>query len=277
MRANQHNVIVERMNGTKYNLADIGVDVRSFIVSAPEIRHEKEEIDGRDGLIDLGSLYGERSIQAVCRMKARDVYDYPLLRNEVFRIFDSREAFFISCDAEPGKRWLVRYASPYSMEQTYLWGDFTIPFVSASPYAESTTTTLDPLIFESEAWQFSHGIPLEDVRYEHTNRTFRIYNMGDVAVDPRANPLRILLYTESASQTRIEVFNRTTGDYFRYDGDTVNGVPIILDGVRVLRQGVSLAKRTNFGLITLQSGWNDFEVVCPQFQRIQFDFRFYYL
>jgi phage-related protein len=272
-----HNFRVIRKDGKQFDMAMLSVIVTNFIVSAPEVRHETEEIEGRDGLVDMGTVYGGRSIEVQCEMKAKDLYDYPLLRNELFRVFDSREPFYVVCDLEPGKRWLVKYASPYSMAQIAALGEFTLPLVSVSPYAESTTTTLDPLIFESEVWQFGQGIPLEDVKYEHTTKLFRIYNMGDIAVDPRVNPLRIPIYTESSSQTRIEVFNRTNGDHFRYDGDTVNGVPIILDGVRVTRQGISLTKRTNFGLITLQPGWNDFEVVCQQFQRIQFDFRFYYL
>lgn len=272
------NFKVIRQNGQVYDMAEIGVKVVAFTVHAPEVRHEFEEVDGRDGVIDLGTNYGSRTIEAECRMIARDIYDYPLLRNEVFRIFDSREAFYIVNDGEPGKRWLVKCASPFSMSrQAYVIGEFSLPFVALSPYAESTTTTLDPLIFESEAWQFGHGIPLEDVRYEHTQRNFRIYNMGDIAVDPREFPLHISIYTEDATQTRLELINHTTGDYFRYDGSTLDGIPIELIGVRVVRQNQSLSKKTNLGLITLAPGWNDMEIRSQEFQRIKFDFRFYYL
>ncbi|WP_170105169.1 phage tail family protein [Desmospora activa] len=272
-----HNFRVIRKDGKQYDLAQLGVIVTKFIVSAPEVRHETEEMEGRDGLVDLGTMYGSRSIEAQCEMKARDIYDYPLLRNELFRVFDSREPFYVVCDLEPGKRWLVKYAGTYSMAQIATLGKFTLPLVSFSPYSESTTTTLDPLIFESEAWQFGHGIPLEDVRYDHSNRKFRIYNMGDVTVDPREHPLHITIHTTATDQTTLEMINHTTGDHFKYTGNTYNTIPIELIGVRVWRgQRTSLLRRTNYGLITLAPGWNELEVRGAEFSRITFDFRFYY-
>jgi phage-related protein len=149
---------VIRKNGTEYDLANYGIKMRRFSVASPETIHSREQIEGRDGFIDMGTTYGGRSITVECFMSGADALDFHLLRNEVFRIFDSREAFYIVSDAEPAKRWLVKYDGSFSMQQTLKHGEFTLEFISPSSYAESIGTTLDLFTFEDETWQVGQGL-----------------------------------------------------------------------------------------------------------------------
>lgn len=50
------NTIVERLDGTRYDLEELGITTRDFLVSAPSYRHTTESIEGRPGAIDLGTF-----------------------------------------------------------------------------------------------------------------------------------------------------------------------------------------------------------------------------
>lgn len=126
-------------------------------------------------------------------------------------------------------------------------------FSSPSPYAESVKST----------------------SYTFTTTTFRVFNAGDIDIDPRVLPLKI---TFTGASTNLTITNQTTGDTWQYTGTTQTGDTITLDGVRSLKNGASIFRNTNRKLITIKPGWNKFiiEGTTGAFT-ISFDFRFYYL
>jgi len=131
--------------------------LNSFNVSSPSPVHNREEIPGRNGFIDLGTTYGGRVIDAKITILPIDNKDYALLRNEVFSLFDSREPFYLIHD-ELGKRWLVKYNSTYSFSRTANIGETPIQFMSPNAFAESIGTTLDLFTFDTELWQIGQGL-----------------------------------------------------------------------------------------------------------------------
>lgn len=271
-----HNFKVELKNGTQYDMATLGLLVRRFTVHSPTPRHVTDEIEGRDGHIDLGTTYAGRKISADISMFGADVPDFALFRNEIFRIFDSRDSFYVIADSEPGKRWLVKVDGDYSIDQMGSYGEFSINFTSASAYSESIGTTLDPLTFEAEVWQTGGGITLDEANYTQTTSTFSIYNASDsVTVNPRYLPL-VIEFT--GASTNLQISNTTTGDTWKYTGTTIATDSILLDGVRSTKNGLSIFGNTNRKLITLVPGNNDFTITgATGAFTISFDFRFYLL
>jgi phage-related protein len=269
------NVIITRLDGTTYSLADYGIKTLDFAVDAPTPRTITEELDGRDGLIELGTTYDARKIRASFYFRAYDSPDFPLLRNEIFRMFASRESFYVTDDRESGKRWLVK-SGGFSVEQLMAnKGRFDVEFTALMPFAESVGTTLDPFTFDSELWQIGQGLEADDLNYVHTTSSFRIFNAGDIAIDPRVLPLTI---TFTGASTNLTITNTTTGDMWQYTGTTQVGDTITLDGVRSLKNGASIFVSTNRKLITIVPGWNDFTITGSSGSfTISFDFRFYYL
>ncbi|EZP77631.1 glycoside Hydrolase Family 73 [Parageobacillus genomosp. 1] len=267
---------IQRKDGTLYDLQQLGIRTKDFVVSAPSLHHNTEEIENRDGVIDLGTTEGARTITCTFRMQAVDMQDYPLLQNEIFKLFRSKEAFYLIDRREPMKRWEVKCQDAYDIDQRYVYGDFTVTFVCFKGYAESVGTTLDPFTFDSELWQIGQGLTLEDdLVYTHNTSNFRIYNAGDVTVDPRVLPLKI---TFTGASTNLKITNTTTGDMWQYTGTTQAGDTITLDGVRSLKNSVSIFSATNRKLITIASGWNDFTITGASGSfTISFDFRFYYI
>src|SRR5690606_8833695 len=255
---NPNNFRIQRLDGTIYNMKDIGVIVNRLVIESPSPIHHRERIEGVDGYIDLGTEYGGRNILADCTLIAVDLLDYALARDEVFRIFDSKQPFYLLPDESPGKRILVKYDSPYSMARVADIGEFSISFASNSAYFESIGTTLDPKTFDAEVWQVGQGLTVDETKYTHTDIAFQIYNVGDVTINPRSLPLVITF--KGASTNGVRILNSTTGDEWEYLKATTAEDIIKIDGVRTLKNGESVFADTNRKLITLKPGRNDFYV-----------------
>lgn len=269
-------LIVERGDGKVYDLEQYGIITRKFYPDAPIPRTITRDIEGMDGHIDLGTTYAGRTLNAELSIKAIDFYEYSLLRNEVFRLFDSREHFYLIHKTEPKKRWKVKYDSPFSIPNLVVeYGEFDVIFQSPSAYSESIGSLLDPYTFDVELWQFGMNIPMVDFAYKHNTRSFSIWNLGDKVIDPRHDMLQI--FYKGASRD-LKITNQTTGDTWQHFGSSQVGDTITLDGVFSRKNGVSVFNETNRKLIRLAPGENIFTLTGTSGTfEIAFDFRFLYL
>lgn len=273
---NPNNFKVLRQDGKIYDMWGLGIIVNRFVPQSPAPIHNRVSISGRDGFIDQGTTYDGKVIDAVITIKAIDGPDYALLRNEVFKIFDSREYFYIIPDEEPGKRYRVKYNSPYSLSRIGLTGELSISFTSNLAYSESLGTTLNPLTMDIETWQFAQGLLTSDVKYIHNTSSFQIYNAGDVEIDPREHFLEIS-YTGESFYLSIE--NYMNGDKWEYNEMTGPNDTLTISGVRsLLNTRSSVFSKTNRKLIRLRPGWNTFQLsgTYGDFE-IKFNFRHLYL
>jgi hypothetical protein len=273
---------ITKSDGQKFIISsNKDMKVLMFLPSSPLFNAQYEKIPGRHGDLDLpgGSFGSQESIKSRIFFRSRDIYDFYLFRDEIFHLFASQEPFYITTNREPGKRWKVRVAARYEVEPkgNGSYGVFDIVFKSASPFCESIGTTLDPFTFDSEMWQIGQGLIAEDTKYIHNTTSFRIFNAGHVTIDPKFMDLKIKYRGKSNNLT---IKNVTTGDLWSYTGSTTTLRDVItLDGVKAYRNVLgSIFKNTNWGLIRLDPGWNDFILsgTTGDF-KIEFDFRFYYL
>lgn len=251
--------------------------VSSFRIHSPDPEHTTDTISSRHGSIYLGTRLKERKITSWISIEGADYWDFDLLRDELFRIFNPLEKFYIIRDLQPGKRMEVSVASSFDVDYTTLEdGEFQIEFVIHSVFLESVGTTQDPITFESGLWQIGQGlIEAEDMIYTHSSPSFRIYNAGDVPINPRHLPLVI---TYEGASSNLKIRNNTTGEEWSYAGFSSAGDTIVLDRMRITKNGLSIYGATNKKLITLKPGWNDFVItgVTSPFT-ITFNHRFYYL
>lgn len=271
-------LLIQRLNGVRRNTADFGLRLIEFDPDSPEYDTEYDDgVKGRDGAIDVGTTVKVRKLNAKFNLSARDMYDIALLRNEIFQLFHSKEEFFIIDQREPGKQWRVK-VDPYTIRTLrYMKTEVNLRFSAAFPYAESIGKTTDQMTFDSNLWQIGQGLIAEDTRYTHNTTSFRIFNAGDVTIDPRSIPLKI---TYKGISNNLSIKNVTTGDLWSYTGSTASENDVItLDGVKSSQTAVgSIFGKTNWGLITLKSGWNDFVLTGTSgIFEIKFDFKFYYL
>lgn len=268
---------IQRLNGALYNLSDYNLTALDFQVDAPSPRIESEVIEGMDGVLETEVTYDVRTLRASFYFKSVDNIDFALLRNEIFRMFASKEPFYLIDSREPGKRWQVR-ANGFQVEQLKATrGRFDVDFIAPHPYAESIGTSLDPMTFDEELWQVGQGLTEEGLEYSFNEATFRVFNPGDKTIDPRKKNTPLAIEFTGAS-TNLTIENSTTGDVWTYTGATEAGDVLRLDSVKALKNNVSIFKDTNRKLITLKEGWNDFIITGTTGEfTLDFDFRFYYL
>ncbi|MGD6889338.1 phage tail family protein [Bacillus mobilis] len=270
------NFKIQYKNGDIIDLHEKNLWVESFRISSPPPDHSTESVEGQHGEIYLGTVLKGRKINASISIEAMDFIDFDLLRDEIFRIFTPLEEFYIIRDLQPGKRMRVVVDGGFDIDYTTLEdGKFEISFMIYSVLLESIGTTLDMFTFDSELWQIGQGLISEDVQYVHKTASFRLYNAGDVEIDPRKLPLVIRI---RGATNNLKITNRTTGDVFRLNISTLSRDTVELNRIRVMKNGNSIFTNTNRKVISIASGWNDFIVsgITGAFQ-IEFDFRFYYL
>jgi hypothetical protein len=262
-------VILEALDGERYDLSDYGIKLITFQIDSLSPRTESEVIDGRDGHIDIDTHYDGRSLRASFLMESESYAEYYPKRNEVYRLFDTRNYFYLINPKEPKRRWKVKITSRFIPERVGLTeGKFELVFLSPSPYAESVNSTLNP----DDYFQVSTE---QNVQYSFQENDFSVWNDGDVVVDPRESELTI---TYKGASNGLSITNTTTNDTWSYGGSTNAGEAIVLDSIRSFKNDVSIFGQTNRKLISLNPGWNDFIIngTIGAFE-ISFDFRFKYI
>src|SRR5690606_16457912 len=282
-------VEITKLNGESFRLSERDITVRDFVVGSPTINPVYSQIEGRHGRIDMGATFGSRSISVPFYYKAADILDVALLRDELMGLVVSAEPFYIremrriiygkgDNQYVSGKRYKVRLASPFEIDQQLEYGFGELRFETTDlPFAESIGTTADidrdGITYDSELWSYGMGLLYSDEaqKYTHNTRSFRIYNAGNI---PRHHPFEqeLKITIRNASQG-YRLSNKTTGDIFKFN-DQPNG-SIVIDGPVITDAGLIAFRKTNGHFITLAPGWNEFEQ--NQSATVSFDFRFYYL
>src|SRR5699024_3670891 len=285
-------VEITKLNGDSVRLSELGVIVQDVNVSSIPIEGIYGHIEGRAGNVDYGAELGSRIITVPFILKAVDMADYPLLRDEVFSVVISGEPFYIRelrrpkeitfCDEinddlyVGGKRYLVRVTDSFEFDQQFRYGFGEMVLETTDlPFAESIGTTQDieenGLLYSQELWSYGMGLLYEDdaQKYTHTAKEFVIYNAG-IGVHPFEQYLNITIDNVVNGYT---LRNTTTGDEFKYTGDKKG--KLLLDGANMTLNRLQCFRDTNRQYISLAPGWNYFKQ--NRAKEVSFDFKFYYL
>lgn len=264
---------------TEIDLAKYDIDTSDFKLDSPSPKHDEIEI--RFGRVTLGTGLEPRSMSVTFHIHGRDMYDFVLVRDELFNYFSGLDFLYLIDVRNPAKRWKVKVSSAYEVTPIATRvAVFDIEFISDSPYCESLGTTSDPRTFDAEVWQFGQGLLMDDdISYTKTSNTFQIYNAGGVTIDPRSihTPMTIEITSNvTSSNAVLSLTNKTTGETWTYTGSITAGQTIQLKNVEALIGGSSVFLKTNYKVITLKHGYNDFEK-SSNISQVKFLTRFYYL
>ncbi|UTL73910.1 phage tail family protein [Bacillus halotolerans] len=270
-----HLIIIK--NGETIDHRNFGLRLLSFRKDSLTHRTDLQEIDGRDGSIDMGTTFDVRKLTAVFLFKGVDHLDYHLLLDEIYDLFATKSEMEIINSRQPGKVWSLKVSSTYEPEDiTPRSGKLTVEFTAAFPFAASLGSTLDPLTFDSDKWQVSQGmVESDDLRYRFTTNSFRVYNAGNVTVDPSEDVPLDIVY--KGASTNFAIKNKTTNQTVSYSGSSGSSDTIKLEGLRHLKNGTTIYANTNRGYISIAPGWNEIELsgTSGSFE-ISFDFHYLY-
>ncbi|MGG3383084.1 phage tail family protein [Heyndrickxia faecalis] len=268
---------IEKLNGERLDVEEVqGARLVSVEDSGPQPSTEYSQLTGVDGNIDMGTTFGTRTIKATFIFKGLDAIDYTLAQQEIWQLFFDHDPYYITWSRLPGKRFLV-HCKPFTDTRINPYaGTYEIEFDAYTGFAESRgRTDEDPIDLDSDKWQiFGQGIELdEDLVYtDITSSSFKIFNAGDITIDPRKHDLTISIQGIGTPILK----NLTTGDSFIYKKTLDSGDTLTIDGVYPLLNGAHCGRDTNHGLVTLLPGWNKIQLTGLSNPVSSFGFRFLY-
>ncbi|GLC89328.1 phage tail family protein [Lysinibacillus piscis] len=295
--------ILETMDGVRHNLADYGVPILKVVPM--DIVYNSENIQGRPGRNRTERYHGVRKLQLTLMLQAKNVTDTELLTEQLAEILDGDEEFYIyqqlmtdSYKFElPGessfkkaldmvkwtphlhKRWKVERINNDAVEWNGLRGKRVIEYETSDlPYAETTFTSLQLMGKEWDLEQIAWGMDFDwdedPPQFIFATDNFILKNYGNVKVDPRYMPLKIVL--KGSFPSFVQITNVATGDVFRLNTGLTPSDTLVLDGVSYFKNGQHVTGQTNKKLITLKKGNNQFLISGGLVTSISLDFPFYF-
>jgi len=241
-------------DGKEIELKEYGMIGLALIPEAPSYTTYREKIPGSDGEISLGKDLNPRNLEARFYVKSIDYTDSLVKIDQIYDLLNGDEPFYIGETKQPHKRWFVESTEPWTPERYNRRNlELTLNLVALKGRAESTGTS-------TMASTFEHlDLPVTYTDYTDIYATkFKVYNPGK-RIDPRSiNDFLKITYKGNSDNLRIE--NKTTGDRWAYNGTSNLGDEIVLEGIRSTKNDLSIFRDTNKRIITLEHGWNEFEI-----------------
>ncbi|RKJ53731.1 phage tail family protein [Butyricicoccus sp. 1XD8-22] len=267
-------MIIELLNGTRFDIADYSLKRLFHRIPSAEISHDTATVEGMGDIITQTTILN-RTISVELLYIAQDIYDYYLLRDELNELFTRDDAFYIIFKREPYKRWKVKLAQQFATEPNPRMEPFTVEFRTVDKYAESIADTSTIKEWDVDKWGWNGTIDWdEDLTYTFNTNLFVVKNLGNVPIDPCESELEIIVKGEFPNGLTIR--NETTGDIYQYKSTLSSTDELVLKGIRTLKNGISDFKNTNKKLLTLAVGNNSITVEGGTLTSIAFNFRFLY-
>lgn len=267
-------MIIELLNGTRFDIKDYSLKRLFHRVPSAEISHDTTTVEGRGDIITQSTILN-RTISVELLYIAKDIYDYYLLRDELNALFTRDEAFYIIFKREPYKRWKVKLAQQFETEPNSRMRSFIVDFRTVDKYAESIADTSTIKEWDVDKWGWNGTIDWDDdLKYTFNTNSFTVKNLGSVLIDPRESELEIIV--KGTFGNYVKITNQTTGDMYQYNGALSSTDTLKLKGIQTLKNGLSVFKNTNKKLLTLAVGNNQITVEGGTVSSIAFNFRFLY-
>src|SRR5699024_3207605 len=240
-----------------------------------------ETIEGRNGIVDYGTNYVDRSVELSMWINSSDTTDYRLLRNELYALFDTGNAFYIEETRVPSRVLKV------AVDESFIPDRLTVRNASVevscrtldSVFWETKYTTLElhdsGYAHSAEKYGLVDNIDDEKVKYRFTENTFTVYNAGNVTVEPESMLLNIIVNSVQ-SDNNFTIRNKTTGVEIILNRASAGSHYRIQGMVISLGSITNIFRDTNRKFISLLPGDNHFEILNGTFKEIRFEFKFLY-
>lgn len=192
--------------------SDVGLIVTGVdIPLLPDVSIVEDEFDGYDGVVDVAERYGPRTIDLSVVLIAESEAEYQSKLQQIAALFNARKgARPLVLSRAAGKRWLCRYNGRIPIERQATVGEFKIPLKAYIPFAESITSSTEPLRL-GQGYSLGQGLRLSNgtAKFTITNSptTITVSNLGTYRTYPK-----LTVKTVSAVGSGLTIENRTTGE-----------------------------------------------------------------
>lgn len=218
------------------NLEALGIIGLSLDIPSPSYRVLRETIDGRPGEIITDKTLDVRQLLGKFILESDGYVNSLTSRNKLFEVFGNGETVYVSESHLSTIRWKCHVDGWVAERVNSGVHLFEIPLLAESGTSETVNI----------------------VEKSYSTESFRFKNEGNVSVDPRIHSETVIEF--KGVSTNLTILNQTTSDQWSLTGSTVTDDVIRLEGVKTLKNGLSVFGQTNKKLITLKPGWNDFQI-----------------
>lgn len=257
-----------------------GVMPLDFLVSSIEKERVEETVDGLPGTVDYGFSYKGREIKLnFVNTHYYNSYDYRLLRNELYALFDSYPYMYISDNYLPTRVIKINVDNSFQPERVGTWYS-TLEVdakISGLPFFETKYTTqevesngFDAII---EEFGLADGLNIDYPNYAFKTNIFDVWNGGNQFINPRHMYFMIAV-KNLKTNGNFTIENTTTGEQFIYN-EKVENRDLIRNGMKLNIGTYNQLRNSNRKPISLLPGLNNFKIKNGTFDEIQFDFKFY--
>lgn len=227
--------------------SDVGLLVTKVnIPLLPEVTITEEEIDGYDGTVDVDEQYGPRLIELTVALITESEAEYQARLQQLAALFNAKKRSRpLILARTPGKRWMCRYNGRIPIEKVATIGEFTIPLKAYMPFAESVTTSTEPLrlgqgYMLGQGLQLTNGATKFTITVSPTNVT--VSNLGTYKAYPK------LTVKPSANIAGMSIANTTTGETLTVITSIAANSTLIID-CAPLEQACWLNGELTYGIV----------------------------
>lgn len=239
-----------------------------FVENDVQINTNTTEINGVDGVLAGASNFAPFDLELNFIFSGVDIKDYHLFKSKLRSIVYQREPYYVWHSDMPGKKYAV-LPSVTEIEDLYSRnGKVTLKFSVFKGYSESLKET-DQFSLSSGDWQFEGGVLADDnIKYKHNTTSFKIYNGSSDVINPLLRHKFKLLINIDAPKG-FKMTNKTTGDVFEYKKSIKSNQRLTINGVHPFINNQRVGIDTNWQWLTLNQGFNDFEITGENIGSVQ--------
>uniref|UniRef100_UPI000B099341 phage tail domain-containing protein n=1 Tax=Staphylococcus equorum TaxID=246432 RepID=UPI000B099341 len=170
----------------------VGVKPLDLFVSSIEKERKEQQIDGIPGVVDYGFNYKQRDASMTFWLRHfHGEHDYFLMKSEIDSMFDSHDYIYASHNALPSRVIKLTVDGSYEPERITgsMYANLEVDArITGLPFWRTKYTTQE---IESsgysglvEKYGTADGLHVDYLKYTFTGTTFKVWNGGNVTVDP---------------------------------------------------------------------------------------------
>lgn len=271
-------IMIQRQDGTTFNLDEVGLRVVSFDPPAPNYQHTFTNISELRATLTETQIQ-QTTIPLVFQIRAKDFYDYELMAMRVKDIFRSYEEFYVINMRIPMIRWKV-VAEAFEIPRLnnfYFSQPITVSLDCGEGLAESVSLTSEDNFQAYDAkWGRGMNIPRDrDISYHFSNLgTFDVWNLGHIPLKADERPVLYEFRGNVGSQ--LTITNTTTNQTFQLNKSLSTGNLLQLYGMKPVVDNVGCYQNGNHAYLDLAVGKNTFNLSGASDWSLDVSTRFYY-
>ncbi|APX72089.1 phage tail family protein [Companilactobacillus allii] len=234
-----------------------------------------QKINTRDGQNLNSSSFDSRDITTTWIIDSNSKAEFLQRFHEIQKFFMSRDGFWLSFGNQPAYKYRVKtrvFTPTYFNDRS---ASISIIFNNYTGMKESTGTSLEIFDSTKDFFDFGMGIPNTDnLKWKFNTNNFNVFNPSDLVIDPLSQHHFLKIHIKGVGIPTI--VNKTTGETFSYSKYLSGNDELVVDGVDPVINGIADGINSNHGTISLNRGYNEFDISGLSNFEVSFEFYFIY-